>query len=112
MALANVANVPGDNVSLLQWTFAHMDHHRNIIAAIHRQHGALLPIFPLDPVTQLNIGSYLYQHQQMHKDMNAILKNESLNLLGVDWNDDSQRATWIFQNFSEHRAAALQLGVP
>jgi hypothetical protein len=111
MALANLANVPGNWQTLQQWTFAHMDHHRQINDAIKVQHGQLLPIYPIDPLTPLNMNSFLYQHQALHKAQNAVLKIDNLDLLGVDWNDEGQRATWIFQNFSEHRDAALALGV-
>lgn len=111
MSIANLANIPGDEPSLLNWTFAHMDHHRQISAAIQRNTGQILPIFPIDPITPTNMGVFLYQHAQMHQQQNAVLGINGLNLLDVDWRDEAQRATWIFQNFTEHLRASNLLGI-
>jgi hypothetical protein len=111
MAIANLANIPSDPLGLLRWSFAHMDHHRLINVAIQQRTGTSLPLYPIDPINPQDMGTFLYQHSQMHGNQNAILGISNFNLLDADFTDENQRATWVFQNFTEHLAASNILGV-
>lgn len=106
MAIANIANIPEDDVSLNQWSFAHMAHHRDLNSYILRKHGVNLPLFPIDPMNINDMGTFGYQHQIMHNNQNEILKIAGNDLLDVDWNNPEQRAIWIWLNFSEHLQAS------
>lgn len=112
MAIANLANVPADDRTFAQWSFAHAAHHRDINNAILAQAGVRLQLFPLDPVDPENPGPWLDQHQELHNAQNAVLGIAGNDLLDVDWRNKGQREAWIFLNFSEHQRAGqiLEIG--
>jgi hypothetical protein len=112
MAIASIANVPGDWPSLQHWSFAHLAHHRDCIAAVLRKYGVSLPLYPLDPIVEENMQNFLRQHQQMHGDLIQQLQLPAgQNLLQVDWMNQQQLQTWISQNFTEHLQFQNTLGV-
>jgi hypothetical protein len=111
MAVASIANIPEDGESLLQWSFAHMAHHADLISYFQRTNNATLPLYPLDPVNPDDMGAWFYQHQLMHNNQNQLLNIQGVDLLDVDWTDPTQRAIWIDLNFREHLQATNQTGV-
>ena len=111
MAIANLANIPADEQTLMEWSFAHMAHHVDLNAYLQREKKVNLPIFPLDPVNPADMATWSYQHQLMHNNQNQLLGISGNDLLDVDWQDQGQRATWIFLNFAEHLQATNITGV-
>lgn len=113
MALANLANVPADPNTLAEWSFSHMDHHRQIADRIKSVYGIDVPVYPLDPVdlSQSGTSDQLYQHQEMHSAYEAVLSILGNDLTDVNWQDEAQRSDWIFLNFSSHQQAGQILGI-
>lgn len=111
MGLALVENVPESPETLAEWSFSHMAHHRDVNRAIYQKYGYALPEYVLDPFDPRNPGTWLYQHQIMHQNNDAILGISGYNLLEVDWGDPGQREVWINLNFNEHFQWNQDLGV-
>lgn len=111
MALASLFNVPNNTGEMSYWSFAHMDHHRRVNAAILQDFGIALPEYVLDPVDMNNPGSFLELHQQMHNNTDAIIGVSGYDLSAVDWSDTKQRAGWIYLNAQLHVAEADAIGV-
>lgn len=109
MGLATIANIPGNDDTLLEWSFSHMAHHRDINEAIYFKYGIPLPIYPLDPMNTQDLGAFSYWHQTMHTNQNAILGIDGNNLLDVNWDDQGQLTIWINSNFVEHLEATRAL---
>ena len=111
MGLAAIENIPVDQPTTDQWAFSHMAHHRDINRKIFELHGIEIPEFNLDPFDPNDIGTFRYQHQQMHNLQNAVLGIAGGDLTDVEWQDQEQRASWIQLNFIEHLQANQILGV-
>lgn len=109
--IANLANIPGDPRSLAHWSFTNMAHHRDINREIYRVYEIALPEYILDPFLPQASDNFLYAHQIMHNNMNAVLGISGYNLRDVDWNDEGQLASWISLHFNEHYQANQILGV-
>lgn len=110
MALAALYNIPATEPEFMSWAFAHAAHHRDIIRAIYQNTGVSLQEFVLDPFDPKNPQTWLYQHQIMHKDMDAVLGISGYDLLDVDFQNRDNFAGWVWLNADEHRQAALGLG--
>ena len=111
MGLANIANVPATQDALNEWSFSHAVNHRDIIDAIQRQFGVSLTEYIIDPFNTDNAGVWLFQHQTLHNDMNAILGIAGNDLLDVNWQDQDELSEWIFLNFTEHQQANTKLRI-
>lgn len=111
MALASIANVPSNAITLRQWAFSHMAHHRDINRRILETENIAVPEYILDPLDPTDMQSWLYQHQAMHNNQNAILGIAGNNLIQVQWTDPGQLTNWIQLNFREHFDASEILGV-
>jgi hypothetical protein len=111
MAVADLSNIPEDYESMMVWSFAHMAHHIDLNAYLARTKTVTLPIFPLDPINPMDLGTWGYQHQVMHNNQNQLLGIKGNDLLDVDWTNQSQRAAWIWLNFTEHLQATNITGV-
>jgi hypothetical protein len=111
MGLADIANIPSTPESMATWAFAHMAHHRDINRVIFQDVGARLPEYPLDQFNVNDMGVWIYQHQEMHNNQNAVLAIGGNDLTDVDWNSPGDLATWIALNFNEHYQASNKLGV-
>lgn len=110
-AIAAIYNVPGRRDDLLSWSFAHAAHHHDIVRRIYELAGTRLDEFVLDPFNPDRPGVWLYQHQQMHRQMDSILGISSYNLLEADFKDQNELAGWIWLNADEHYQAANILGL-
>lgn len=111
MGVADIANVPNDQKTLLEWSFSHMAHHRDINRRIFEIENVALPEYALDPVNPNDAEVFLAQHQIMHNNQNTVLGIEGQNLSEVNFRDPVELSTWIFLNFQEHLAAYNILGV-
>ena len=67
--------------------------------------------FQLSPVDPNDLGMWLYLHQTMHAQINAVLGTQGFNLLSLDWQDDDQFQEWINENAAEHQTICTALGI-
>ena len=116
MGLADLANVPNSQQDLAIWASLHMVHHRDILRRVREVYKIQLDEYSLDPLIIDpagfdNVGSWGYQHQIMHNQMDAVLQIAGNDLTEVNWTDQGERAEWIFLNFVEHQQAGAKLGV-
>lgn len=91
-----------------------MAHHRDIVLAIYQLLTVQLNVFILDPVDPANpeqMGTWLYQHQQMHNEMDALFGIAGANLTQLNWSDPSGVSNWMQQNFNEHFLLSNILGI-
>ena len=109
--IANLFNVPVDDKTLQEWSFAHMAHHRDIVKTFYDRYNIVLPEYLLDPFDPTQPSNWEWTHQVMHKQMNTMLDITGNNLLGVTWEDENKRAAWILLNANEHRLAGDILGI-
>lgn len=112
MPLATIAEAPRSPESLSVWSFSHMAHHRDIIRIIYERSKIVLPEFCLDPLDPKDSQLWVFQHQVMHQQMDAILGIVPFNLSQVDWTNPNSLGSWIAANSIEHDQAGqiLQLG--
>lgn len=110
--IAALYNVPLVDSEFLQWSFVNASAHRDINRVIFQLIGTQLDEFILDPFNPNNSGVWLYQHQLMHQQMDAILGIDGFDLLDVDFTDPNNLAGWVFLHASEHVQAAdiLRIG--
>lgn len=114
MPVGNIFNVPNieDPESFNVWAFAHMDHHRSINRAIYSSLLVALPEFSLDPIPLGDdSGAWMYQHQTMHNNQNAILGISGFDISEVKWRDKSLLEGWVWLHAQEHYQASQILGV-
>lgn len=112
MGLATLYNAPTDIQSLMEWSFSHADHHRNIIRFVLAQKNVVLLPFVLDPINPDDVAVWEYQHQIMHNQFNKVLGIAGQNLIGIDWRDPEALSQFIDDNASEHLQANQILGIP
>ena len=110
MPLAGLYNVPLDDEQKASWDFAHADHHRRMIAAAKAKFGSVLAEYVLDPFNVLNPDSAL-QHQQMHNAIDSLYGVSGYDLADVNWQNQEQRASWVWLNAQLHIAEAAKTGV-
>lgn len=110
--IAGLYNVPSTQPELDTWAFAHAAHHTDINRVLFQQFGIQLVSYVLDPLDPNNSEIWLYQHQQMHQQLDEVLQISGFDLLDVDLKDKNEFAGWIFLNASEHYQAAqiLEIG--
>lgn len=106
MALASLFNVPSTDAERSQWAFAHMAHHRDINRRIYELTLVALPEFILDPVNIADMGTWEYQHQEMHNNQNQLLGIAGFDLSELNWSNQNELAGWVFLNANEHRQAS------
>lgn len=111
MSVLDIFNVPNTPEELQRWSFLHMALHRSENLAVLRQHGIILVENFLDPIDVTPNGSWFYDHQVMHNNVDQILGIEQFNLLDVDWEDSSQRIGWLQSHAQLHKQETDQLEV-
>jgi len=111
MSVANLFNIPGDEASLSQFSFANAAEHHKIAQALFDDLGIHIDVFILDPLPIFDPGTWLYQHQQAHNIQNAALGIAGNDLTTVDLKDKGQFAAWINLHAQEHRDAARLLAL-
>ncbi len=114
MSLAGLYNIPNDEQQLAQWSFINAAAHADINRVIFERFNISIPAYALDPIPteSKDLQVWLYQHQQMHTDMDAVLGIQGFDLTDVNWQDRSQFAGWIEGHAIEHLQAGriLNLG--
>lgn len=111
MGLPLLYSAPSSDRDWQGWSFNHAANHYDILAAISAQKDQNLAQYILDPMDQNNLDTWLYQHQVMHSQANAVLGTKGYDLLGLDWNDPGQFQLWLRQNGDEHLRLCTALGV-
>jgi hypothetical protein len=112
MSLAALFNVPQTQDQLAQWSFVNAAAHADIVRVVFQNRNTALASYVLDPINPDDLETWLYQHQVMHQQMDAVLGIAGFDLLDVDWTDRGQFAAWIQSHASEHVQAGqiLNLG--
>lgn len=115
MSLAALWNIPSTEDQLAQWSFVNAAAHADIIRVVFQTTGRQLDGFVLDPFNpqdQASFQTWLYQHQAMHAEMDAILGITSYDLTEVDFTNQGVLAGWIQSHAIEHQQAGqiLNLG--
>jgi hypothetical protein len=112
MSLAGLYNIPETETQLAEWSFINAAAHADINRVILQRFNVIIPSFVLDPIDPRNMQAWLYQHQQMHSDMDFVLGIQGFDLTDVNWQDQSQFAGWIQSHAAEHMQAGqiLNLG--
>lgn len=111
MAVADLVTVPSTPEELAQWSFAHMAHHRDVIAYIRRVNKVLLPEYVLDPVDTSPNSAWGDNHQVEHNNNDAILGVDGFDISDVDWKNPDQLASWVWLHYRLHYAEAEASGV-
>jgi hypothetical protein len=111
MGLPSIFNIPGSPEQLAHWSFSHAQHHYNILQYIQNTQSVVLTNYILDPFDPRDVERWLWQHQQMHFDMDNALGILGFDLTSVDWSNPEQLAAWIQLNAQEHLDAANITGV-
>lgn len=109
--IAHLLNIPQSPSDWLDWGWHHYDDHRAIREKIVQLGGPDLPDYIINPIQQEDIANWLVRHQQLHIDMDGVLRLQSVDLQGVDFKDARQVQAWIFSNYQEHFAAREKLGI-
>lgn len=108
-ALLNIPITPDD---WLRFSYDNRSQHDAIRDAVRAQYeGYDLPSYVIDPIVPEALAGFLEKHQQMHSEMNGVLKLQSTDLQDVDFNKPEQLEAWIYLHYEQHRAAALKLGI-
>ena len=105
-AVAALFNVPSTPEELASWSFAHAAHHHDIIRTIFQKYALTLSEYVLDPFDINAPDNWIYQHQTMHQEFDAILGIDGFDLTDVDFRDTNQLAGWIYLDANEHYQAA------
>ena len=108
--LAGIYNIPSNEQTFEEWSFNHAANHRDVNAAILRIYGIALPEYILDPFTPGD-ENWIYSHQTMHNNQDAILGISGYDLTDVNFQDQGQLAGFIYLNADEHRQACDILGI-
>ena len=114
MSLAALYNIPSSGPQLSQWSFVNAAAHADIVRLIFQRTGQQLDSFvldPFDPQDPDSMQGWLYQHQTMHQQMDAILGIQGYDLTDVDFSNQGILAGWITSHALEHTQAAQILGV-
>lgn len=107
MPLASLFAVPKNQGDAGAWSFAHLDHHRSLNAAVMAKYGVKIPEYPIDPFGD-NVADL---HQLWHNDIDAVIGVQGFDLSDVNWEDEGQRTGWIWLNATQHRNEGNILGV-
>ncbi len=114
MSLAGLYNIPVTQDQLAQWSFVNAAAHADVIRLVFQITGQQLDSFvldPFDPQDPSTMELWLYQHQTMHQQMDAILGIQGYDLLDVDFTNQGLLAGWIASHANEHVQAGQILGL-
>jgi hypothetical protein len=102
MGLPALYAAPQNQEDWQAWSFNHAALHYDLIGAVAEQKKQNLTQYCLNPIS--DVGFFLYQHQIMHNQANAVLGTVGNNLLDYDLSDPDELAIWLNLNGSEHQA--------
>jgi hypothetical protein len=111
VSVAALFNVPETSEQLAQWSFVNAAVHADINRLILQNFNIIIPSYVLDPIDPTNMQVWLYQHQLMHLNMDAVLGIAGFDLTDVDFNDKGQFAGWIQDHANEHVQAGQLLNL-
>lgn len=111
MSVASIYNIPLSSEELLSWSFAHMAHHRDVIAYIDRVHGIQLPEYSLDPMPVDDLGTWALQHNAMHQSQDEILGVAGFDLTELDLGNQEAFTGWVHLNADLHYLESAATGV-
>lgn len=109
MALAQLEFVPQNDDDKHAFDFAHQDIHRRLIEYVQSIAGVPFDAFVLDPF-DVNSEVNVYQHQDMHNQLDALLGTPNYDMTTLDWADPESRADWINDNYQAHLNYAQIVG--
>ena len=110
MSLIELYNTPNDPEFFRIWSFANLDSHNQITAALQAK-GTMLPIFPLWPISQEDLQGFLLRHQQVHNAMDAALGLLSEDYTNIDFQQPDVVAQVLYLHAEDHRQAHQMLGI-
>lgn len=111
MSLITLFNVPKPPVeegkTVLDFlSFANMDSHLRIAAALKQNFNIDLPQIPiLDPINPIAFEEWLGLHQTVHNQMNVPLQIAGQDFSELDTKNQEQVNSFVFLHASEHRQA-------
>jgi len=111
MSLPFIYSQPETPDDWTAWSFNHGANHYDIIQAAFVSKGDNLTTYIMDPMDRENLGTWLYQHQILHNQINQVLGTQGFDLLTLDWTDEDQLAEWLQLNGSEHQRLSAALGI-
>lgn len=104
--------LPDARMALNHISFANMDSHLRISAAVFQQFNSFdLQIPPLDPVNPNAFEEWLGIHQSVHNQMNVPLRINGQDFSVLDPNNQAEVTNWVFLHAAEHREAENQLRI-
>lgn len=109
--LAALENIPHTPQDWLFFAWNHRDSHDRIRAAIRQQKQINLTDYQVEPISPSDFNQFLQNNQQLHADMNGVLKLQSADLQDVNLKDDNQLVSWIRLHWLEHSSAEQALGI-
>src|SRR5262249_26973761 len=101
MSVADLLRTPRGRAEVADWTFNNAQDHALIVDAIRQQRGVSLRTYTLDPLDPDDLPRWLYDHQTMHADMDAVLGIQSVDLSVLDPSKPLELTAWIFDNYIE-----------
>lgn len=110
MPLADIANPPVSDTDKHAFDFAHQDIHRRLIDYLQPLVAYTLDAWVLDPFDTSTNGT-VYQHQNMHNELDAILGTPNYDMTSLNWEDQGSRESWVDNNYESHVAYSQILGV-
>lgn len=118
MALAQIQDIPENEIDFNSWSLSHAAHHDDIIRVINQRQAAAHTTltqfdgYVLDPFDPEDMTSWLRQHQVMHQQMDKVLNIQGFDLTTLDWQDRESVASWFQLHYAEHAQAGsiLNLG--
>lgn len=111
MGLPSIYIQPESEDEWTAWSFNHAGNHYDILQAAFTSKGQNLNQYILDPMNPDDLGTWLYQHQVTHNQINALLGTQGNDLLNLDWRDPEQFASWLRLNGDEHVRISAALGI-
>lgn len=104
-------NVPTDQNSFMEMSFANVDEHRKIITAVRTLYSITIQEYIIDPIPMFDFSGWAYRHQLMHNQQNAVLGIAGNDLTAVDLTKPDEVAAWTNLHAQEHYQAASILGI-
>jgi hypothetical protein len=108
---AGLLNTPTDQESFDIWAFQLFQNVSDINGAIFAQQHVNLPAYPIYPVPQNDLGTWLLNISEAVGNICSQLKIQSVDIENVDLNDDRERQSWSFSVFTEINQARIVLKI-
>jgi len=115
MSLDCIWLIPSDEQRTGTFSYSNQDEHTKAAIAVFKKYGLNLQLYALDPMPPLGSelrGTWAYQHQAMHNDLDSVLGlGGGPDLSSVDWNDREQLVVWTQLHAPRHLLYAQTLGL-